>query len=350
MASHIDHALKAAEALGGVADLHTWIGVLGPFGDWLGWPSWYFEGTEIDIRHGVPPTTSYRDGLIINANILEHGMSAELINRTLDCKRLVTGPDAALIVRNAPTLGEASRSLVALLSLTNPCVKLRRSIELNDVKIRIVEQIDTGKILGFYSAIRVILFSRMIQQFLIDDLNEVRISLTLSKSEAGSKLETALGAKVEFGAKYNSMIYPARWEQRRNFDYELSLWRVALTQLESLEKRLDTPDYPHKLRHYLATMIESENRVPRLKEIAAHENLSVRTLNRSLSDAGVRYRDIVDDVRLSLISKLLANPTLTLQEIARDTGYSNVSGFSRAFKRWFGECPAQYRGRLQQRP
>lgn len=347
MGSHVDLARKAAEALGGIADLQTWLGVLGPFGEWLGWPDWYFGGTEIDISGGVPPTTSYRDGLIINANILEHGKSGELIDRTLDSKRLVTGPDAALIVRNAPTLREASMSLVALLSFTNPCVKFRRSVERSDVTIQIVEHIDTGKILGFYSAIRIILFCRMIQRFLIEDLSEMRISLTLSRKEAGSKLESALGAAVEFGASHNCLIYPADWEQKRNFDYEVSLWRLALSQLETLERRLDASYHPHKLRQYVTSMLESENRVPRLKEIAARENLSVRTLNRSLSDSGTTYQDIVDDVRISLISRLIVDPVLTLQEIARDTGYSNLSSFSRAFKGWFGESPARYRNRFQ---
>lgn len=346
METQVDQARKAAEALGGIADLTTWLGALGPFGEWLGWPDWYFEGTEIDVHLGIPSTTSYRDGLIINANIIEHGKCAELIERTLASQRLVTGPDAALVVRNAPTLREACRSLVALLSITNPCVKLHRNVVRNKVKIRIVEQIDSGKILGFYSAIRIILFIRTMQRFLIDDFSEMRISLTLSKSEAGSSLESGLGAEIEFGANHNCISYPAHWEQKRNFDYEVGLWRLALSQIETLENRVTALDFPHKLQRYVATVMQNEKRVPRLKELAAQENLSVRSLNRSLADSGIKYQDIVDDVRQSAISKMMVNSSMTLSEMARDTGFSNSSSFARSFKTWFGESPSEYRYRL----
>ncbi|WP_095012680.1 helix-turn-helix transcriptional regulator [Tsuneonella mangrovi] len=347
MGTHVEQALKAAQELGGKATLQTWIGVLGPFGEWLGWPDWYFEGTDVDLSCGVPHKTTYRDGLVITANILEHGKSGELIDRTLKSKRLVTGPDAALIVRNAPTLEEASRSLVTLLSATNPCVKIYRSVDQYRVKIQIVEQIDIGGILGFYSAIRVILFSRMIQGFLVDDLSQMQIFLTLSKDESGFIMESELGAQIEFGARNNGIIYPKHWEQRRNFDFEESLWRLALADLGLLEKRLHESDFPNKIRSCVKSIIERENRVPRLKEIALRENISVRTLCRRLSEADIKYQEIVDDLRMSQISRLIVNPGLPLQVIARDTGYADVSSFSRAFKSWFGECPSQYRSRLQ---
>lgn len=348
MHSQVEHAVKAAEALGNAASMHSSLGVFGPFGEWLGWPEWYLDGTTINLRDGVPATNSVRDGLIMNANILAHGKAGLLIDRTLDCKRLVTGPDAALIVRNAPTLREASRSLALLLSLSTPCFKVRRTVKDNDVLIEIVEQVPTGEILGFHSAIRMILFIRMIERFLIEDLWQCRLCLTLERHEAGARLEPGLRARVEFGAPSNRLFYPAHWEQKRNFDYELSLWRLALAELRLLEQRLDEADYSHKLRHHVSSMIERENRVPRLKEIAEIENISIRTMNRKLSEAGVKYQDVVDDVRHSLISRLILDPTMTLGDVAHSAGYSNVSGFSRSFKEWFGESPAQYRRRLQQ--
>lgn len=343
MGSQVDLALKAAESLGDAAAKHSSLGVLGPFGEWLRWPGWYFEGTEIDTRHGIPSSTSVRDDLVINANIIEHGKCGLLIDRTLDSKRLVTGPGAALIVRNAPTLKEASRGLSTLLSLTNPCFKFHRTERGDKIEIDIVEHVSAGKILDFYSVIRFILFCRMIERFLIEDLSDVRLSLTISRNFSGSKLENYLGTEIVFQADRNRLTYPSAWEQKKNFDYEISLWRMALSQIHSLEKLETIPDDAHKLSHFVRSSLDRDKRVPRLKELAEHENLSVRTLNRKLSDSGIKYQDVVDDVRHSLISRMILDASLPLSEVAREAGYSDVSSFSRAFKLWFGETPAQYR-------
>jgi AraC-like DNA-binding protein len=61
---------------------------------------------------------------------------------------------------------------------------------------------------------------------------------------------------------------------------------------------------------------------------------SVRTLQRRLKDAGVNYSDLQNDVRKTLALNLLENETLALAEIAFSLGYSEVSAFNHAFRRW----------------
>lgn len=85
-----------------------------------------------------------------------------------------------------------------------------------------------------------------------------------------------------------------------------------------------------------------------IAQLARATGTSVRTLQRRLKDAGLSYSDLQDDVRKTLALNLLENGTLALAEIAFSLGYSEVSAFNHAFRRWVGQSPGQYR-RLRER-
>jgi AraC-like DNA-binding protein len=80
-----------------------------------------------------------------------------------------------------------------------------------------------------------------------------------------------------------------------------------------------------------------------LEQLAKATGASVRTLQRRLKDIGVSYADLKNDVRKTLALNLLENETLALAEIAFSLGYSEVSAFNHAFRRWVGQSPGQYR-------
>jgi AraC-like DNA-binding protein len=81
-----------------------------------------------------------------------------------------------------------------------------------------------------------------------------------------------------------------------------------------------------------------------IEHLASATGTSVRTLQRRLKDAGVNYSDLQDDVRKTLALNLLENETLALAEVAFSLGYTEVSAFNHAFRRWVGQSPGQYRG------
>ncbi|MFY2826099.1 helix-turn-helix domain-containing protein [Ruegeria sp. MALMAid1280] len=80
-------------------------------------------------------------------------------------------------------------------------------------------------------------------------------------------------------------------------------------------------------------------------EAAANLGMSPRTFARRLKDEGVSYRDIVDDLRCDLAQTFITNG-MPLSEIAFSLGYSDQPAFSTAFKRWTGQAPSTFRGRL----
>ena len=80
-----------------------------------------------------------------------------------------------------------------------------------------------------------------------------------------------------------------------------------------------------------------------IEHFAKATGTSVRTLQRRLKDAGVNYSDLQNDVRKTLALNLLENETLALAQIAFSLGYSEVSAFNHAFRRWVGQSPGDYR-------
>lgn len=80
-----------------------------------------------------------------------------------------------------------------------------------------------------------------------------------------------------------------------------------------------------------------------LPSAAAVLGLSPRTLQRRLEDRNVAFEDIVDRRRHIIASERLARPEASVTETAMQLGYSDVAHFNRAFRRWEGRSPTEFR-------
>jgi AraC-like DNA-binding protein len=71
-------------------------------------------------------------------------------------------------------------------------------------------------------------------------------------------------------------------------------------------------------------------------------------LQRRLESEGTSFQDVVDSVREEMARRIMADPAkknVTVGELAYLLGFSEISAFSRAFKRWTGMTPTQWRDR-----
>ena len=84
-----------------------------------------------------------------------------------------------------------------------------------------------------------------------------------------------------------------------------------------------------------------------LKDIAIHLNTSRRTLQRRLTGEGTTYQQLQNQWLEAEASQLLAEKNLSVESIALLLGYSDVSNFRCACRRWFGTSPNGYRERLR---
>lgn len=83
--------------------------------------------------------------------------------------------------------------------------------------------------------------------------------------------------------------------------------------------------------------------LPTLDQFARLTHTSERTLKRRLQKEGTSFRELVTQQRSATAAEWVSEGRLSLTEIALRLGYSDLSCFSQAFKRWFGMSPAAWR-------
>ena len=71
--------------------------------------------------------------------------------------------------------------------------------------------------------------------------------------------------------------------------------------------------------------------------------MSPQVVRRRLSEEDTSYQKIKDAIRCDTAKRLLDNPEIPVATVAEQTGFSETAAFSRAFKKWTGLAPAQYR-------
>ncbi|WP_339513830.1 AraC family transcriptional regulator [Pseudomonas sp. RL_15y_Pfl2_60] len=82
---------------------------------------------------------------------------------------------------------------------------------------------------------------------------------------------------------------------------------------------------------------------PELAQIAEQLAMSPRTLQRRLSEAGLSFNQLLEQTRKHMVLEYLADPALELSEIAYLVGFSEAGSLARAFRRWTGQSPHEYR-------
>ncbi len=83
-------------------------------------------------------------------------------------------------------------------------------------------------------------------------------------------------------------------------------------------------------------------------KVAHALNMSARTLHNKLSAAGTGYQQLLDETRQALAEQYIRQLDLSVSEIAYLLGFSDCSNFSRAFHRWTGISPSEFRNQAQQ--
>ena len=159
--------------------------------------------------------------------------------------------------------------------------------------------------------------------------------------------------------KSDSTIYerifrsPVHFEQSKTeliFDSELNnqpilradplLKEILTRQIEQI-KTDESMDIRSQVEPLIRRSLQSQRY--QIDRVAKHLSLHPRTLQRKLKDAGMNYSKIVEDIRKDVATERLKNSNITIMQLSDYLGYNDNTAFTRAFKKWFGETPVQWR-------
>ncbi len=179
-------------------------------------------------------------------------------------------------------------------------------------------------------------------------LNPVEVRLRRALPVRREAWDAFFGCRVDFGAAEDSFLLAAADADRRlptaYRDMAVTFDRILTEQLAALTRDdLVTRCKAHLLEH----LTSGE---PSERSLAEAVGFSRRTLQRRLAEQGITYKRLVDETREALARRYLENPQRSLTEITFLLGFSEQSAFTRAFRRWHGESPSDYRRRRAQAP
>lgn len=98
-----------------------------------------------------------------------------------------------------------------------------------------------------------------------------------------------------------------------------------------------------------AIIVQQPGKFMSITQVAVELCMSESSLRRALAGANSSYQRILNDIRRKMASEYLTTSNLTLEEIAYLVGYSDISNFRRAFKKWTGLAPLDYRRKKRPR-
>lgn len=152
-------------------------------------------------------------------------------------------------------------------------------------------------------------------------------------------------APVFFGAEEDRLEFAARDFDSHLDDANPELAEHNETVLKRTLAQLQPLTWERKVRRAIEEQLPEGE--PSAERIAQALHLSLRSLQRHLADEGCRFDALLNECRENLALLHLRDPHCSLAEISYLLGFADTSSFSRAFKRWTGMTPGQFRDRLR---
>ncbi|MEH6826385.1 MAG: AraC family transcriptional regulator ligand-binding domain-containing protein [Motiliproteus sp.] len=176
----------------------------------------------------------------------------------------------------------------------------------------------------------------------------VNVDFAFPEPASAQSYEQFFAAEVRFNADRNRLRFSASHLELRCLDANEEMQRLHQSfadQLLSSAGRDGT--LVAQIKSLIRNQLSSHQAISR-QQVAAHLNLSLRTMQRKLDQQGTPFQTLFDQTRKDLALQLIQRGDSSFGEIAFQLGFSGLSAFQKAFKRWTGMAPGAYRN--AQRP
>ena len=174
-------------------------------------------------------------------------------------------------------------------------------------------------------------------------LRPVAASLRRRAPDPAEAYERFFGCTVRFGAEENAFVLSAKDADRPLPSANRQLAAVFDKMLTEELARIDKSDVVSRARAAVLEHLSSGEGTA--EDTAKQLHMSPRTLQRKLAEAKTTYLQLVDATRKDLALRYIEDPRRTVTDITFSLGFSQPSAFTRAFRRWTGLSPSDYRAK-----
>jgi AraC-like DNA-binding protein len=168
-------------------------------------------------------------------------------------------------------------------------------------------------------------------------------SISHHRSGAISEMARFVGTKLEFGADADEFTLGVDARELPLIHSDPYLNDVLLKYCEAAlaDRRADTSQLRTRVENAISSVLPHGKVL--MGDVARSVGMSERTLARKLSDEGLNFTEIHQQLRRDLAVRYLHDRKLHVSKIAWLLGFQEVSAFTHAFKRWTGKTPSQMR-------
>ncbi|WP_335068727.1 AraC family transcriptional regulator [Nostoc sp.] len=178
------------------------------------------------------------------------------------------------------------------------------------------------------------------------DFVPLKVGFQHSLPEDISAYHRLFRAPVEFDQPINEIVFDSTFLCLPLLKSDPGLGRVLDRYIEDLLAKLPTSgNFIDGVRREISIELRGGNL--EVEMIAKRLGFVCRTLQRKLKEAGTSYQELLDQTRQSLSMHYLQEQHMAVSEVAFLLGFSEASAFYRAFKRWTGTTPSEFRRTLK---
>ncbi len=183
----------------------------------------------------------------------------------------------------------------------------------------------------------------VLQAITESNIAPVEVSFKHAPPEKLDDYAAAFNCPVMFNQPQNYIAYKTEDLNMRTAKADESINRFLVERVEEETKGIEFS--ANKIVVDVENLIKDAlpSGIPGVEQIGQLMGMSRRTLTRRLSESGLTYRHLIKKIQEEVSKDLLKNSSRSIAEIAFETGFSEQSAFSRAFKTWTSLSPTEFR-------
>ncbi|MFT6153306.1 MAG: AraC-like DNA-binding protein [Bermanella sp.] len=174
-----------------------------------------------------------------------------------------------------------------------------------------------------------------------DDLAFQSISFAFDDEENRETYERIYGCNIVFNAEFNGWSLTETDLKRKLQEGNHADMAKYLPYCNELSENIRQKD--SLVNEIQEILISCAGDYPDIEMLASAFKVSSRTLRRQLSNLGTSYQKILNKVRCQLSIEYLTRTDISIEDISNLIGFSDVTNFRHAFKKWVGKTPSFYR-------